>query len=333
MNPVNEPKPTEQPKPVEQPKKKVEVKNEVKKGEKKDSKAPLIAFIITTLLLLGASGYLFYDNNNIKEQNQAQTQKIEELNVLKASLQKEVTTFQEEADQFKGKSQELENQLATAHDEIEAKETKIRRMIVNNASIKNLKKEIAELKALGEGHLKTIAELEAQLAALKAENEQLKASASELNTQIGSLQQRNAELEKKVQLASVIKTNNVIVIGEKKGKGNLYTPTKLKKAERLLITFDLDDNAVAEPGEKTIYITVTTPQGKIIEGPESGSFTNADNNMSAPYSVMHKVSYNNNKQKVMVPVDLKNIEHAAGNYNIEFFSDGHAAGGAKVTIK
>jgi TolA-binding protein len=326
MNPANEPKTTEL------PKKKIEVKNEIKK-EKKDSKAPLVAFIITTLLLLGASGYLFYDNNSIKEENAAQLVRIDSLNILKGNLQKEVTTFQEEVNQYKGKSQELENQLATANDDIEAKESKIRRMIVNNASISNLKKEIAELKALKENHLKTIADLESQLLALRTENEQLKASAAELNLQLGSLQQRNSELEKKVQVASALRTNNVIVIGEKKGKGNLYAPTKLKKAERLLITFDLEDNAVAEPGEKTIYITVTTPSGKIIEGPESGTFTNPDNNMSTPYSVMHKVSYNNAKQKVMVPVDLTNIEHAAGNYNIEFFSDGHAAGGAKLAVK
>lgn len=302
------------------------------KTEKKDNKAAVIALLLTTLLFLGASGYLFYANTQVEEKNEVQASRIDSLNTLQKKMEKDVSAFQDQIKEYQGKSQELESQLAAANSEIEDKKERIRKLAASGASVKRLKKEAAELNDKISSYLRRISELDSLVASLRLENESLKARTVELDQQIATLQERNAMLEKKVQLASALKTSNVIVIGEKKGKKG-YLPTTLKKAERLMITFDVMENKAAEPGEKSIYITVTNPAGKIIETSESGTFTNAENNVSTPYTLIHKFSYSNSDQKEAAHVELKKEERKPGNYTIEFYCDGLLCGIKQVAIK
>lgn len=296
------------------------------------SKGALVAFILTTLLFLGASGYLYYDNTRIKKEMEAQRLKIESLNIMKRDLEKTITTFQEDIRQWEGKHQTLSEEVADANSKLEEKEAAIKNLIRKNSDTKKIKSELEALKAEKENFLRTISELEAKLSELTLENDALKARAVQLDQQITTLQQRNAMLEKKVEVASALKTNNVIVIGEKKGKKG-YTPTTLKKAERLLITFDLMENKVAEPGDKNIYITVTNPSGKVLENAGSGTFTNKESNIAMPYTLVHQVNFSNSEQKEKVPVDIAKEDKKPGNYTIEFYCDGVLCGIKKLAIK
>jgi len=309
------------------------------KGSEKtggDSKSnSTIAFMITTLICALACGYLFYDNSQMSKNNLQQLTKVDSLVVIKGTLDKEIAGLKTELNQFSGKNTELEKAIAEAKSDLSTKEIKIKRLVAENASVARLQREVKELRILKENHLKKIKELEEKVAYLNIQNKELTELNKELINQVHALEEKIMVLEKKVLLGSIIKTENALIIGEKKSKNGMFVPTKLKKAERLLITFDLDENKVADPGEKTFYIRVLNPSGKLIENASSGTFTNADNNLSMPYTSMHKVSYNNTKQKVILPVDLnsESKEHPKGTYNVEFYCNGYISGVKKLQIR
>jgi myosin heavy subunit len=271
----------------------------------------------------------------MSKNNMAQSTKIDSLVMIKGTLDKEMSGLKTELNQFKGKNEELEKAISQAHLDLSAKEIKIKRLLAENASVGRLQKEVKELRILKESHLKKIKELEEQLAFLTKQNKELADVNKELLNQVHALEEKMSVLEKKVLIGSIIKTENAIIIGEKKSKNGKFVPTKLKKAERLLVTFDLDENKVTDPGEKIFYIRVLNPSGKLIENTTSGTFTNADNNLSMPFTSMHKVSYSNAKQKVIFPVDLnsENKDHPKGTYLVEFYCNGYLSGVKKLHIK
>lgn len=307
---------------------------EVKKEENSGgSKAGLIAFIITTILSMGAAGYLFYDNSLINEEKEIQSARIVSLGTEKENLIKQLETYKAEIQLSEGKNAELQSLVDSLTLDIDNKIAKIRSLKASNASLAKFKKEYSANLSSQEENLKKIKALDSTLALIKIENEQLKASLGEANQQVAALQEKNLSLEKKIQIASILKVSDVIVIGEKKGKGDKYAPTSLKKAERLLVTFDVLENKIADPGEKEIHIKVTNPDGKVIENSSSGTFTQQESNMTAPYTVVQKINYNNAEQKIFAPVEINKEERKPGNYTIEFYSNGYLSGVKKVTVK
>src|SRR5436189_86891 len=66
---------------------------------------------------------------------------------------------------------------------------------------------------------------------------------------------------------------NIVAIDERKG-GKEKQTTKAKKADKLRISFDLDENRISTSGPKQLFVCITGPDGKpiSIESLGSGSF-------------------------------------------------------------
>lgn len=299
----------------------------------REGNTKLIALAITILLLLGAGTYLFIDNNNVKELNVQQKAQIDTLSTIKTQLELELASIKNELAIFQGKNIELDSMLIAANNEIEIKTKKIRVLINKGASVDRIKKEMEELRTLNVQYLDKIKELEARLLALTDTIGTLKTNNGELTQQVSTLQTENSELAKKVALAGALRVDNVLVIGEKKSKSGKYAPSKLKKANRFLVTFDLAENKLAESGERTIYVSITDPTGKVMQNNASGSFMNDDQNLSVPYTQMHTVSYGSQTQKIILPIDFDTNELKAGSYKIEFYVDKYLAGTKALALK
>jgi hypothetical protein len=298
-----------------------------------ENKSKLIALAVSASLLFGGSGYLYYDNVQIKDLNQKQRIELNALDLAKGKLQNEIRLMKEQLENFKGKNKELDNLVASANKEIIVKEQKIKRLIADNASLKRVQSEVYELRKVNEKYLSRIKELEEKLLALSGENQNLKTNNSLLKERLAELEERNEFLERKVSLASVLRVENVLVLGEKKGKIGRYLKSNLKKADRLLVTCDVVENKVTEAGEKTIYVNVTDSKGNLIQNSESGIFLNSDENVEMSYTQKFVVNYNNDKQKLIIPIELNGKELDKGNYSVEFFCEGHFCGLKKLKLK
>lgn len=297
-----------------------------------ERKTQIASLGITLSILLSSTGYLYFDNKKSKELNEKQKTEIISLNENKSKLAIEISSYKNQLEQYKGKNIELDNLVTTAQNEILVKETKIKKLITDNESLQRVQKEVLELRKSNQRNLTKIQELEETLSFFTTENTNLKNTNNELLGKLEKLEARNTILEKKVEIASVLKVDNIFVIGEKKSKNGKYVPAKVKKADRLFVTFDLLENKIAEEGEKTLYIRVLDSKGKLVENGESGSFPNIEKNITIPYTQKVAINYTNNKQKVTFPIEI-NKDQIKGEYSFEVYCDKYYSGLKKLRLK
>jgi len=291
----------------------------------------LVATGVLGLFFLGSSAFLYVDNNDLKEENRIATEQVETLSSVKEQLQAELKEIDAELSKYKGKNEELDNLLKGAQRDLQERKKKINKLLKQNASLEKFKKEAKALRKLKETHLTKMKDMEQKLAMLSEENNDLKEDKERLQVELQTLSNNYMVLERKVEIASILKVDNVLAATEKKAKNGKYSKTNSpKKADRLTIDFELSENRVADKGEKTIYIRIIDPSGKVLQG---GTFTNEDGNIEIPYSVQKVVNYDNDKIKSNAVYEVGNQDLKAGEYTLEFYCEGHFCGASKYKLK
>lgn len=299
-----------------------------------NTRSKLITIVIICFLL-GSSGYLYVDNSEVKELNEKQTLEMNTLDDVSSMFQEELKTVHQELEKYKGKNKELEILVSSAQTEIAIKEQEIKKLLREKASLEKLKDEVTHFRAINEKNLSRIKNLENNRAGLKLNIDSLKAENVALKDKLSALEIINDELEKKIELASVLKAEKAWATAERLTNSGRYTKARLKKADRLLLGFELEENRIAEPGSKTIFIRIIDGAGNIIENNESGYFQNNDKNFRLPYTAKTVVEYANKKEKVMASVDLRFNKDAPerGGFKIEFYCDGDFIGSSTIDLK
>jgi hypothetical protein len=101
---------------------------------------------------------------------------------------------------------------------------------------------------------------------------------------------------------------------------------RIKMAKRLKVDFELAPNELAEPGEKTIYIRITGPDGYMLPASEVTVFNFEGSEMMA--SAKRKVDYEN--ESVPVSIFYDGEAFAKGTYAVEIYIDGRMSGSKEV---
>ena len=172
-------------------------------------------------------------------------------------------------------------------------------------------------------------------------NEMYQTQIKTLQSQKEGMEGELAELRKKFdalkKLASIVHASNFRMepLHVRKNGKKEKVVTKAKKMNELKIAYDIEENSITDDGNKTLYLVIKGPDGKVLSNPEnkSGKFTAADGS-SIDYSMTADVYVKNGK-----PVnDLSCIwkqtgEHAKGAYTISIYNDGHKVGAGSVTLK
>lgn len=297
----------------------------------------LIATGIIAFFFLGSTTLLYFDNSDLKEENNKITKQVETLSSVKEQLQAELKAIDYELSKYKGKNEELDHLLNAAYKDLKEKKKRINKLLKQNASLPKLKNEAESLRKLRDNHLNKIAEMEFKIASLTDENSHLKSDNERLKHELEELNNNFMVLERKVELASVLKVDNVFATSERKSKSGKYSKvSNSKKTDRLVINFELSENRVADKEEKNIYIRIIDPSGNVLPAAVSekkGSFTNSDGNIELPYSVSTVVDYNNDKIKSSVIYNTAGLDLKDGLYTLEFYCEGYFCGASKYKLK
>ena len=101
----------------------------------------------------------------------------------------------------------------------------------------------------------------------------------------------------------------------------IFSARRIKLAKRLRVDFELTANELAEPGEKSIYICITPPDGYVLSN-DIIPFNFEGTEMMA--SAMRKVDYEN--QSVPVSIFYDGTAFEAGTYTVDIYIDGRHSG-------
>lgn len=298
------------------------------------NKAVLIILLIMILVLAAASGYLVYnylesqkvysglkaENGTLKTENEEQKLQIDSLKKDLAALEGAIP--KDEADALKARIAELEEQIKNAPTRI---------VYTGGGGGGGNKKEIEDLKAeIAQWQTKYDA-LVKERDALKQEKDKLASDVTVLNNEKAVLDNTNKTLKEKVDVAAQLKFYDTMLTGyklDKKGKKTFEE--KAKKVMGLEVSFKIQENTVAEEGEKMCYVVIMGPNKKVLA--ESSANVFQVNGVDKVYTIQ-KSFYFNNKQ-ALISADYKTGEQLKdGEYTAEIYVDGKLAGTAANYLK
>src|SRR5262249_51578398 len=115
-----------------------------------------------------------------------------------------------------------------------------------------------------------------------------------------------------------------------------YSETALaKRTNKVQVCFDLLENKIAKAGDKTLYLRILTPDGKVMGNRSGGSsaFKKPGSDEEVMYSSMQTVTYNNTKQNVCLAYEEAERIYPKGNYTAEVYTDGSMSGTTTFILK
>ncbi len=182
--------------------------------------------------------------------------------------------------------------------------------------IAKLKAEIATLKGILRDFTERIDELMAENEGLREENTQVKSQNRQLSEQVSQNTRTIAEQSERLTLAEKLNVTGLNLMPlNKKGKRE----KKITKAKQLQVTFTIPQNNTTTPGEKTIYLRITNPEGDLLTG-NGGSFPFEGGTLEATSRL--SIEYANEEIGGLTMYWDVNTTLNPGSYTVELFCDG-----------
>lgn len=293
-----------------------------------------IIYWVVILILLTACVYLFTTKKNADTENavvqQKQQQKMDSLSTDRASLQADFDAASAKIDQLVTQNAKMDSALQGDKSQITKLQGQIRSILTNS---KATKAELQEAKDLIASLTDKTKAYEARIAELEKENTVLTGKNKVLTHERDSTVTQTVAIKK---LASVLHASNIRLEAiHKRRNGKEKGTTKAKKADVLRVTFDIDENRIAESGNKQLYLRIIAPDGNVLTNPAygSGSLTTSKGDQLS-YTTMRNIPLSQNERmKNIITEWNQEGEYSNGTYTIEIYNDGYKIGSGEVALK
>jgi myosin heavy subunit len=304
---------------------------------KKDYRTLIYSGLAAALLITW--GYIIYDKNKVKEQVNALTNQNTLVTNERDQVREEYNKSLIRLDSLMGENQMMSDSLDTRNSEIAKLRAEIRRVINNKnataADLARARQMINELNSRIENLAMEVKRLEGENQELIATNERIVTEKKAVEAQLANTETEKQTIQKNLEetadIASTLRATNINIFAlNERNSGKEKQTSIAKKADKLRITFELDENRLAKDGEKELYITVTAPDGSPISN--STVFT-AREEGEKPYTSRLTIPYERTK-KNPVSFDWRSDKgFQTGNYKIEIYHNGFKIGEGVRSLK
>lgn len=319
------------------------------------NRTPLFAGIIAVLLLAVAGLGIGYANRGT-ENAELSSDKVE-LEQLKAQTEKQYYESLAELEEMRGSNEELNALIDQQKEELREQKERITSLTRDSRNLVAARRELQALRQQTDGYLVEIEELRlantqlteanqtltserdllsSDLLASRQQNENLSNERAVLVSEREALTSNNQELNRKVSIASVLRTNNVSVTGQKeRNSGKWVDRTRAKSVERLYVCFNSLDNRIAAAGEESFQLRIIDPQGTTlqIDAEGSGVLTNADTGEPVPYTKSVDFEFDGSASSHCAEWNVASQQYSPGTYTAELYNKGFFVGTGKVVLK
>lgn len=289
----------------------------------------IILAVLVILMTLGAGflGFMYLNNAKVLAETKADNERVE-----KEKLELD-TQLKDLNEQF-SKLTEFGNERIDSV--VAVKDMEIASLRMQNRSgggrSSKLKAKVKELEA-------QITDLLAQIEKLKQENADLRTANLKLDTELSTVKGENAslsvsnkDLSGKVDLAKQLKISAIEshpIFVSKSGKEKITN--KSKKANKIESCFTVFENDVVESGDKTAYLVVIDPTGKLIGENESNVFESQGSEVF--YTVKKSFYFDGSKQDMCMDFSDGVKDLAKGNYKISVYIENTLAAKSTFDLK
>ena len=194
------------------------------------------------------------------------------------------------------------------------------------AKIKQYEKEVGTLRTVMRGYLHQIDSLNSLNKKLISENISYRKEISSATLRAEMAEEKAAELDNKVRAGAVIKARGIRLTGLNARNNEV---SRIRNAERVRVDFVLTANELTTPGNKAVYMRLTSPDGYVLTTEAMPTFEFEGERLS--YSAMREVDYQN--QDLEVGIYFNSTGFAPGTYSIELYCEGRLIGQNQVVMK
>lgn len=193
----------------------------------------------------------------------------------------------------------------------------------NYEQLARYRREVETLRGVMRGYLAQIDSLNNVNSTLQAQNIAYRQEISTAELRAEVAEERAGELETSVRIGAVVRSSGIRMVAL---NSNSREVRSIRRASRLRVDFELTANELAEPGEKSVYVCITGPDGYLLSTEEMIIFSFEGEDMVA--SAMRKVDYEN--QSVPVSIYYDGGGFVRGTYKVDIYLDGRLSGSQEV---
>lgn len=196
----------------------------------------------------------------------------------------------------------------------------------NLSKIREYQSQVKLLRSIAEGYVRQIDSLNTLNKKLITENISFRKEISTAHMRADMAEEKAAELDNKVRAGAIIKARSIRLTPlNAKGK----EVSRVKSAERLRTDFVLTANELSIPGNKTVYVRITSPDGYVLTTETQPTFSFEGERLT--YSASRDVDYQN--QDLDVGIYYNNSGFTAGAYRIQLYCEGYLIGTGEVALR
>jgi TolA-binding protein len=303
----------------------------------KDNRGVIYGLLITALL--GTWGYIIYDKSQTKEEIERKDTQYAALDSSKTALQREYEDALLRLDGLTSANAGLDSLVRSRDAELAGLKGRIRSLVgkqnATSADLKEARGLISQLNGKIDGYLEEIERLQNLNQELTEENKNLSSDKSKLEQDLDVTRDEKKKADDKVDLGSTLHASNFrIAAVDVRNSGKEKETSRAKRADKIRISFDIDENYIAPSGNKDLYVTLSDPAGKVVKEDALGSGTfNTRRDGQKEFTNKIGVNYVQGERK-NVSFDLQQTEkYVAGNYRIEVYHNGMRIGDGKIVLK
>jgi len=278
---------------------------------------------VLSLLLIALAVYTITLFNDSKA-------KVSTLEIQKANIEDELEGLIANYDELIEENKLKDESLLSARERITILLDSIKEAEANVALIDRYKREIARLKKERAVLFKRADSLIAANQVLLKERDSTNTELLNIQMLIDSVNQENQWMSETIKKASVVRASNLkgeAVILRRNGK--VVNTVRSSRADKIRACFTLNANAIAEVGDRTIYLQVVNPKNNIVGGQEFVQFEEE----SLFYSAFTNVFYENEELDVCIMVDVDDTELIEGRYTFKVFDGPNQVASTTMTLR
>lgn len=303
----------------------------------KDNKSIII--ILLAILLVGSWGYFFYARNEANTLIAEKDADYSSLDSTKNAVQNEFNAAMLRLDELTASNAGLDSIVKRRNSEMDVLKGKFKSLVgkqnATAADLAEAKKLVEELNGKIDDYVKEIERLQSENKQLTVDKENLTSENKNLNTTLASTEAAKKDAENKVDVGSTLHASafSITPINEK-NSGKEKSTASAKRADKLRVSFNLDENRIATSGPKQLFIIARDPSGKVIKEEALASGTiNTRQDGQVNFTTKIDVEYKQGEAK-NISFDLRQTEkYIKGNYSVVVYQNGFKIGEGVAILK